>query len=975
LSFEEKVLQEVGVSADDAQFYSKVSAYFSSIKHSDQDEIHTICFDEYEPFSSKLDHSGIQESTSVRNVVKARRIATKLISDDGSLALEHLSSFINEMQKTICSLMPNRSFDVVRDTHILNVLKTLQSNPECIRLIRRMTRPYSNRLAEGVIRDTLRLDEQEAVKDVHVQRAVLSAWLTTLRQSLGSCFATAPAILVQQEQPLVFLKDLDEMMNTGCMKKTFGGTLYSVPMSSSWGNGDLKKPIILERDLNHNENKIWTSPGLIHAMQAVSFFAGEQSTEKQEIILKERLQESIVLLEKPGHFIFTNAEELIRVLLLHRYKITHKEVDEYINRPKTMMQSSFIAHVPTAATVKGRKKDSIPSFLKDVEMAKRAFKMLADNALLKSWEFTLASFSEVNLDFARWNLYSSLGINFDDAGGIGHCLYELLSRYIEEANNTLKEYDLDYEQIAAQMRYLEGRSRSASTEKEISWLKMEYQSRQTELYHIEQLRSMAHEKATKISRLHQVLVDEYDRLFPTYFQEVYDAEIHDIAQGPYDDSPAGFRLIFKHGRANPSLWTKVTSLSEYIEALVSFFTITEIEIREKEEIRGIESEFTHIITQLVGHVRSDQFIETSFYRMAKAHKAYCPEKPLENLDKVEKKPWVYTSGGSMRTLVSSYFCREEKPTEVSRWVENETELLAFFIDTMRSQSAKTQALYLENTDRSMLMHSPTHAFLLKPGFFSRAWKSGMYSYSWIKKHMVEPTVHFSERINIDEEMGRSIIDELYPFVPQDFRPRFSQVFQNLGFKLTLAEFRSYVVNAIYVDRGLRSYQGPVLSSDTIDSVLYSSIPFLPKEKLIGVLEALMQELFGQHGAVDVVRKCLNITKMKGFVPAKKLLGLAKTCALFYLKDTKASFDIYSKIVAHFRDNRLLFQAPLIVADSNWVKDYFAFVVNPATSDLEFWSVDYYGVSGKPISYWKEWLDGSRREPEWGIYCRPHEYIL
>ena len=107
---------------------------------------------------------------------------------------------------------------------------------------------------------------------------------------------------------------------------------------------------------------------------------------------------------------------------------------------------------------------------------------------------------------------------------------------------------------------------------------MEYRSRQTELYNIEQLKQNAYDKASKIAALNEFLITEYDKKFRDYFQEVYDAEIHDISSNPFDDSPAGFRLIFKHGRSNPSMWTRISSVQEFVEALVSFFTITEQEL-------------------------------------------------------------------------------------------------------------------------------------------------------------------------------------------------------------------------------------------------------------------------------------------------------------------------------------------------------------------------------------------------------------
>lgn len=979
----EELLQEVQVPPEHPFFYSRVCTYLLRSKYSapknEAELIRQICSEEFDDLSRRLDRTGLQESCSVRNVLKTRLIATKLIGEDGELKVELLELFIAAMKENLYSIAPNRQFDTVRDEQILRVLEMLRSSKECLRLIRQMTRPVSNRLAEQIIRETLLVPSNVPITDVHVRRACLAAWLCTLRQSLGSCFATAPAILIQQEQPQFFLRDLDQMMNTGSIKRTYGGVEHSVPMSSTWGNGDLRRPLVLERDLNLNENKIWMAPGLIAAMDAVSYFPEEMAQKEKSHELHKRLQKALEVLPKPGRIIVTNAEELIRSLLLVRYELTEKQVEEYLNRPKGMVQSALIIHVPHGTALSRSKEDPYLHFFKDFEAAKTAFKALADNALLKAWEFTLASFSEINLDFARWNLYASLGVNHDDPGGIGECLYSIISVKVEHANAELKETQVEFEQIEAQMMYLEGRARSASTEKEINWVKMEYQSRQTELYHINQVRQTLHDRATKIANLHQFLMNEYDRLFFDYFQEVYDADIHDVASGPFDDCPAGFRLLYKHGRTNPSLWTRIYSLPEFIDTLVSFFTITESELQSSPQIRGIENEFSLIITQLVGHVRSDQFMETAFYRMAKAHDKPLIARPLENLDKVEMKPWVYSSGGSMSTLVGAYFRREEKPTEITRWVENETELLAYFIDSIKQLPTPISDMYLKDVNKSMLIHSPTHAFLLKPGYFKEAWTSDMYTYSWIKHMLVEPARDDFSAISIDEEMARDMIQDLLFSVPQDYRPRYKQVFQQLPYRLSVENFRGLIVDTFHSDRGLRTFQGPVLSSDEVDAVIYSHLPYIQRDDIPALLQELLSTVYASKPHLvsrvpEVIQTALKKLSRRGVLSAKRLLELAKAVAMLVQESTRCSRDIHRAIVQELRAQKRMLSAPVIVADSNWVKDYFACVVNPGTGDLEFWSVDFYGVEGKPISYWKIWLNGSRRSPQWGIFSKPFEYV-
>ena len=99
------------------------------------------------------------------------------------------------------------------------------------------------------------------------QRALI-AWLTYLRQNVGSCFATAPAIVVSEEQPELFFKDLSELFGTGRLKRTFGGVEYSVPFSASWGAGDLRRLIVVQRGPLAEKQKSWHSPGILAGLEA-----------------------------------------------------------------------------------------------------------------------------------------------------------------------------------------------------------------------------------------------------------------------------------------------------------------------------------------------------------------------------------------------------------------------------------------------------------------------------------------------------------------------------------------------------------------------------------------------------------------------------------------------------------------------------------------------------------------------------------
>ena len=262
-----------------------------------------------------------------------------------------------------------------------------------------------------------------------------------------------------------------------------------------------------------------------------------------------------------------------------------------------------MVQVAAAGALGGGKSQACSQFAHLYQSAQNAFKALADNALLKAWEFSLASFAETKAQFARWNLYSSLGLSPQEKEGIGACIFELLQNKLNQLNAKVQEHQFEYEQVYTQVKYVESRIQRASTEKEIQWLKAEYQTKLHEFYLIEELRNTVSSKAKRIASLYDQLIGAYDELFPLYFQEVYDADMHEVATSLYDDSPAGFRLLYKYGRANTSQWTYIYNPNEFIEALSAFFTSTETELASRKEFEGLQQELSEIITAVITHVK------------------------------------------------------------------------------------------------------------------------------------------------------------------------------------------------------------------------------------------------------------------------------------------------------------------------------------------------------------------------------------
>lgn len=977
-----RILSQIEEPIEDPRFSSRVFLNISKIlrKQRDQkggDPINVILSEDYGELSDRVDKSEIQESCSVRNVLKVRELANIVIDEEGGINLDLLPKIIEVLKKNLYFLPKNFQHDAKRNEHLIQVLMLLLENKQLVRQLKAIGKPHQHAVAEKIIRDTLELPPRTVVTDAHARRAAFSAWGCYLRQNVGSCFATAPAILVQKEQPSLFLKDIQELLSTGRLKRTFGGVEYAAPLSFSWGAGDLRRAFWFKRD-EFEEIPIWKSPSMIEAFEKVGLIDPANTSKQKVMACKKMILNALKSMETHKPWFFASIESILRKVLLDRLGITEEDVRAYEMRPKGMIHGGLM--ITTAANGKDGTGKKCAQFLEEFNLAKDTFKELADNALLKTWEFTLASFAETKAQFTTWNLYTSLGLKASDKGGIGPKLYEILKQKLDYCNAKVNDLQIDYEQAYNHIQHLKRRIRHATSEEEARYIKIEYQIKTHEFYSLEEMRDRFSNKARRYANLYDGLIDLYFRLFPDYFQEVYDADILEVAVGPYDDSPAGFRLLYKHGRSNTSQWNRIQNHTDFVEALVSFFTSTEREITSAPEMKGLEDDVGEIISAIVAHVRSIEFLETAFWRMAAQHNAPLIKDPLDNLDKIEIKPWVYTSGGALTTLVSCYFRLEGKLSENARWVENPMELLVFLIDSVKEMPEKDVDLFFENPEKSLLIHSPTHAFLLKPGYprFAEAVKAKEFTYTWVRDNVVIPMERFVDKIYLDEENVQFVAAYLESQVPKNFQHYFRQTFQKMGGSMKATDWRQFIVDTIDLSPGLQYGGRGVLSADQIDRALYTLLPLFPSYQLEERVDAILSHLANIEESAK--KKMLELLKdVSGRIGSPKIISaeglqniVKSLIALSSLK-LSAMHDYPLLICRAAQEEGFAMPTPFIFADTNWVKDYFAFLVNPGSGKLEMWRVDYTGSQGAPMSMWKSWLDGSKRKPDWGVFNRPHEY--
>lgn len=848
-----------------------------------------------------FDLTPLQDSFRFRALSRARRLAQELIDDRGEIKKERLREILSLLETQGFLFYPEGTNDRVILEHQLSILRRF-SEESVLKSLRRFSKPLSHSYAERLALETLGIYQSGSPSEPQIRCAVLCAALTPLRQNVGSCFATAPAILIQEEQLEVFLDDLYQLLTTGKLKRTFGGVEYALPLSPSTGMGDLKK-------------KLMMSPGLIAALEICG--------ESPELVKKYAGVKSV--------------EEFLRAVLLEKFSLKSSDLAQARRLEMTQLKQTIAAPDP--------KLEQIHRFFQKEKEARAAFKGICDNALLKAWEFTLASFSEVKMEFSRWNLYTSLGLDSKQSGGIAQLIYGKLDEKLKELNQKIEEYQKQYEIAFDQVKATELMLKNAASQSDARRLQAEYQSRAYHMRMCLEMRDQAYAQGSNYSNLFGFLIRQYDQKIPEYFQEIYDAEMQEIEGEFYDDSPAGFRLVYKHGRTDPSLWTLIDDAEGYIESLVAFFNATESSIAAACEWEGGDEEILEITSAIVRHVRSPEFLESALKRMTMPHQL----------------PWAYPSGGTMTTLIKTYFCRTGELTHEEKWVSNESELAIFIIDTLKHLPPKVTEPFLKKEKKWMLMSSPTHAFLLLPGVKKvvEGWQEEIFTYTWVRDNVFIPCQRFYADMHLSEDESALLVDELSETLPVLLGHTLRQTSFPRG-KLSLSQWRSHVLDAI----------GKPLA-DTVDAFLFQALPVVPGNQWKPLVRRILSDRMN-----DQVEKLLRLLPdvPAPYMTAKHLKDAAKGCFLLAEEKITLPFDLHQHVADHARFVGLAQPSPLLFADTNWTNYYFTFVVNPGTGRLELWRTDRTVSWGSPMTAWKPWLSGGERKT-WTIYTRPSEYTF
>ncbi len=583
--------------------------------------------------------------------------------------------------------------------------------------------------------------------------------------------------------------------------------------------------------------------------------------------------------------------------------------------------------------------------------ALEAFKASSEDPLLKIWEYTLASFSEVKMEFSRWNLYTSLGLQAKDAGGIGPIIYQFFEKRLNETNQNIEKLHEDYLIAFDQVRGTEALISRASTEDQIRRLKAEHIGR---VYHMQACLNErdAKQRLSKLyAELYPFITNQYDEKFKEYFQEIYDPDMHGVEEHPYEDSPAGFRLVYKHGRTNASLWTLVHNEKEFIESLLSFFRQTEYEIARAYPKKDILDDIHALTTDILLHLETKEFLESALARTKTAHFSLHGES-------FGKKPWAYISGGTLITLVKTYFRKEGDLVAEKRKVDSSLDLLVFLLDALKGLSAGITDPFLKNSEKKMLMQSPTHAFLLAPGYlpFSQGWQNNRFSYTWARDEWLAPNQRFWGNQIVSVEEQKFLFARFFKkFQVQDakgFFPSGPQSLKEMGeqFKTFMAEKNP---NPFFLD--------------ALNAFVYESLPLTSQENFLNTLLKVIPPAYREK-AEEIVSPISE--------PFITTLELRKMAVKTVLEISGQSFfheNLEESIFNLFQKENLSPPKTLVFADTNWAHFSFAFVISPLTQELELWRTDRIGSQGfSMMSLWKSSFSTHSQHP-WMVFTSPMQW--
>jgi hypothetical protein len=257
--------------------------------------------------------------------------------------------------------------------------------------------------------------------------------------------------------------------------------------------------------------------------------------------------------------------------------------------------------------------------------------------------------------------------------------------------------------------------------------------------------------------------------------------------------------------------------------------------------------------------------------------------------------------------------------------------------------------------KGMLISSPTHAFILYPGLelIQEGWQENLFTYSWVRDRIIKPGQEFYNAQTLSPAEQSFLVESLEKKLPASFANSLKSTISLSSTPIPL----------------FRDLLGKILPVDLIDSFLHETLPLTQGTDWKKAVQTLLQDL-----------DCKTLSTLLesfpdipcAFFSAKTLKTLAKAFYMLEKDSFLFSFDLHQHIEKKAIKSGLSPPSTILFADTNWTSQYFGFVVNPGTNQLELWRLDRTGASGAKMSIWQRFLDGTDHSP-WNVYTHLFEY--
>lgn len=554
----------------------------------------------------------------------ARFIAEHLIKQDGSLDFIFLEHLIRVDKQTFYEI-----------DHVQAVAKKLFEDKNLQKLILKFDLPITQDFEKFI---KLSCSDTAPVSRRSLRVAVTAALFGYLRQTVGSCFATAPCLYILKKHPDYLLEDLYQLSKKTILQRLSSGQLAEVPMAASIGGHFLNS-----------------------------------------MITKDHLHDSA----------------------LHMF-LSHMNCENRLEEGQT-----FLACLG--------------------EITAQTFYASCYDPLLKIWEYTVASFCDAKGEFTESTLYLTLGLDAKFPDGLGEFFHNIYQQKLDDTHALVLEAQNEAFLAHQRLVMAENIAKNASTESALQRAKSEIVSANYQLHSKTLDLDDLKKDQEKVKQLYTKKIQLIKEHLKDVFQESYDPDLVDM-KSYTNDSPAGFRLYVKDGKLVSRL-KPILSEDDFVKAIKTFLETLERGMLEHVYDKDTFSQISHVITESIQFTSSKKFLEKTYLRAKQRH-----EKAL---------PWAYVSGGTLETLLKTYF-RKELLNYHTIYSSSIQELLIDLIDHFKSLPDKNLEVFRKDAKAPLLLETSTHACLCLPGskLFKKFWESSAFTYSDVRDTLMLPSQKF-----------------------------------------------------------------------------------------------------------------------------------------------------------------------------------------------------------------------------------------